>query len=83
MALACSRGSGNIVTIMPRMTAEVMAPPTPCTNRAATSISWLWAAPQASEATVNTAMPVMNTFLRPSRSPKRPASSSRPPNAIR
>jgi hypothetical protein len=30
---------GNIVTIMPRITAEVIAPPTPWTKRAATSIS--------------------------------------------
>ena len=37
IALACSRGSGNIVTIIPRITAEVIAPPTPCTKRAATS----------------------------------------------
>jgi hypothetical protein len=37
IAFACSRGSGNIVTIMPRITAEVIAPPTPCTNRAAIS----------------------------------------------
>ena len=29
IAFACSRGSGNIVTIMPSTTAEVIAPPTP------------------------------------------------------
>jgi hypothetical protein len=29
MAFACSRGSGNMVTIMPRITADVMAPPAP------------------------------------------------------
>ena len=49
MALACSRGSGNIVTIMPRMTADVIAPPAPWTNRAATSAVWLCARPQTSE----------------------------------
>ena len=41
IALACSRGSGNIVTIMPRITAEVSAPPTPCTKRAPISAPWL------------------------------------------
>ena len=39
IALACSRGSGNIVTIMPSTTAEVSAPPAPCANRATTSIA--------------------------------------------
>jgi hypothetical protein len=29
IAFACSRGSGNMVTIIPRITAEVSAPPTP------------------------------------------------------
>ena len=51
IALACSRGSGNIVTIMPRITAEVIAPPMPCTKRAAISSDWLSARPHASEAT--------------------------------
>ena len=31
----------NIVTIIPRMTAEVIAPPTPWTKRAAISSAWL------------------------------------------
>ena len=50
IALACSRGSGNIVTIMPRITAEVSAPPAPWTNRATTSVSSLLASPQTIEA---------------------------------
>jgi hypothetical protein len=83
MALACSRGSGNSVTIIPRMTAEVIAPPTPWMNLAATSTSWLWASPQASEAMVNTTRPARKTLRREVRSPSRPASSSRPPNAIK
>ena len=37
IAFACSAGSGNIVTIMPRITAEAIAPPTPWTNRATIS----------------------------------------------
>jgi hypothetical protein len=52
-------------------------------KRAAISMPWLWASPQASDAKVKIARPVMNTRLRPIRSPSRPASSSRPPKLIR
>ena len=83
IARACSPGSGNIVTIMPSTTAEVIAPPMPCTKRAMTSISWLCASPHSSEAAVKTNSPARKTVRRPIRSPKRPASSSRPPKAIR
>ena len=83
IALACSRGSGNIVTIMPRITAEAIAPPTPWTKRAAISISWLPAIPQANEAVVKTPNPARKMPRREIRSPSRPESSSRPPNAIR
>jgi len=83
IALACSRGSGNIVTIIPSTTAEVIAPPAPCTKRAITSIAWLCESPHTSEATVKIARPPRNTRLCPTRSPTRPASSSRPPKAIR
>ena len=82
-AFACSRGCGNIVTIMPRMTAQVSAPPTPWTKRAAISISWVCATAHSSEAAVKTDRPTRNTRRCPIRSPTRPASSSRPPNAIR
>src|SRR6204780_4688445 len=68
---------------MPKMTAEVSAPPTPCTKRAATSTSWLCAKPHASEARVNPPKPVMKIVFLPIKSPKRPASRSRPPKAIR
>ena len=83
MAFACSRGSGNIVTIMPRITADAIAPPAPCTKRAPISTPWLCAVAQISEASVNTASPARNTRRWPIRSPSRPASSSRPPKAIR
>ena len=83
MALACSRGSGNIVTIIPSTTAEDSAPPTPCTKRAAISMPWVWAVAHSTEAIVNTARPMRKMRRWPSRSPRRPASSSRPPNAIR
>src|SRR3954467_9435854 len=83
IAFAWSRGVGNIVTIMPRITAEVIAPPTPCTNRAPTSIAWLCASPHASEASVKTARPARKIPRRETRAPRRPASSSSPPKAIR
>ena len=83
MAFACSAGFGNIVTIIPRITAELRAPPIPCRNRAPISISWLCATPHSSEASVNTPSPAMNTPLRLTRSPSLPASKSRPPNGIR
>src|SRR3954470_7832183 len=83
IAFAWSLGSGNIVTIMPRITAEVIAPPTPWTKRAPTRISWLSATPHSTEAAVKIARPTMNTPRREIRSPSRPANSSSPPNAIR
>ena len=46
IALACSDGFGNIVTIIPRITAEVIAPPMPWTNRAPINSAWLSASPQ-------------------------------------
>ena len=82
IAFACSRGSGNIVTIMPRITAEVSAPPTPCTKRAPISIPWLDARAQSTEATVNSARPYRKIRRWPIRSPKRPASSRSPPKGI-
>ena len=81
IARARSPGSGNSVTIMPRMTAEASAPPTPWTKRAATSAPGPVARPHSSEAPVNTASPATSTLRRPRRSPRRPASSSRPPKA--
>ena len=83
MACARSRGSGNIVTIMPRMTAEVIAPPTPWAKRAPTSTSWLPARPQARDAATKRPRPERNTSLRLTRSPRRPARSSSPPKGMR
>ena len=83
IAFPCSPGSGNIVTIMPRITAELSAPPTPWMKRAAISISGEPDSPHSSEASVKTARPARKIVRRPIRSPSRPASSSRPPNAIR
>ena len=83
IAFARSRGSGNIVTIIPRITAEVIAPPTPWMNLAPTSIHWLCDTPQSNDAPVKTASPQRKTVRREIRSPRRPESSSSPPNAIR
>ncbi len=83
IAFARSGGDGNSLTIMPRLTAEAIAPPAPWTNRATTSTGWLSARPQASDASVNRTRPATKTRLPPTRSPSRPTSSSRPPKAIR
>src|SRR3954454_21637278 len=55
----------------------------PWMKRAATSVSCDHAMPHSSEATVKTPRPAISTLLRPSRSPNRPESSSRPPKAMR
>jgi hypothetical protein len=49
----------------------------PCTKRAPTNMDWLWAEPQASEASVNSVTPARKTFLRPMRSPRRPEAAAR------
>jgi hypothetical protein len=69
--------------IIPGITADVIAPPVPCTKRAATSRPWLVARPQSNEAAVKTASPTRKIVRRPRRSPRRPASRSRPPKVIR
>ena len=74
---------GMIVTMIPRITAEVIAPPAPWMNRAATRTSWLWASPQTSDAAVKIVNPIRKIRRRPIRSPSRPERSSRPPKAIR
>ncbi len=83
MALARSVGRGNSVTMMAMMTEEDSAPPMPWTKRAATSTAWLSADPQAMDASVKMATPVRNTFLRPIRSPRRPAISRKLPKLMR
>ena len=56
----------------------MIAPPSPCTARAAMSTPWLSAMPPASEATANSVSPATNTRRRPSRSAARPPSSRNP-----
>ncbi len=78
IARARSAGSGKSVTTIPRITAELTAPPTPWTKRAVISSGWLNDSPQSREAAENMASPSRKTRLRPSRSPSRPASSMKP-----
>ena len=83
IARARSPGSGNMVTTIPRITAELTAPPIPWTKRAAISIGWLNDSPQTTDATVNTPSPSRKMRFLPIKSPSRPPSSRRPPYAIR
>ena len=81
--MARSAGLGNSVTMMATITEADSAPPMPWTKRAVTSMAWLSADPQAMEARVNSVTPARNTFLRPMRSPRRPAMSRKLPKEIR
>ncbi len=55
----------------------------PWTKRAPTSRPWLSADPQAMEASVKSATPARNTFLRPMRSPRRPERRRKLPKLMR
>ncbi len=83
IAFARSRGSGNIVTIMPRITAEATAPPAPWMKRAPISMPCVCETAHRAEAPVKTARPIRKMRRWPIRSPSRPESRSSPPNAIR
>ena len=83
MAFARSMAMGNSVTMMARITEEERAAPSPCTKRAPMSIPWELDAPHTADDSVNRVTPAMNTRLRPTRSPSRPANSSVPPKVIR
>ena len=52
-----------------KLSGSTTAPPSPCTVRAAISADRLGATAQATEATVNSESPSVNTFRRPKRSP--------------
>ena len=83
IAFARSAGSVNSIIISDSATAETIAPPTPCTARAITSISWVVASPQRVEATVKSPIPITNSRRWPNRSPNRPPSRRKPPNVMR
>ena len=57
--------------------ANIAAPPTPCTARAAISRLAFVARPLASDAAANTARPARYTSRRPRRSPSEPSPISR------
>ena len=69
--------------MMATMTEDEKAPPMPWTKRAATSIDWSWAEPQTMEARVKRVTPARKTFLRPTRSPRRPAMRRKLPKEMR
>ncbi len=73
--------AGKVVVISDSAVGEAMAAPTPCRTRAAISQVSLWARPPRPEAKAKSSTPMMNILRRPSRSPERPPSSSRPPKA--
>ena len=60
---------------------ETIAPPSPCSARNAISHAPLCAKPHISEPNVNSAIPAMKTFRRPSTSAARPPRRRKPPNA--
>ena len=61
IAFARSPGSVKRLTISESETADAIAPPTPCTPRATTRKPCEVASPQASEASVNTLIPIRNS----------------------
>ena len=79
-ALLRSAPSGNIARIRASAAGAISAAPRPSTARAATSTGAERASPQASDAAVNTPVPVISNFRRPSRSADRPPRSRNPPN---
>jgi len=81
-ALLRSRPSRNVVTMIESAAGASSAPPRPCSARVTISAAADQASPDSIEPTVNTATPVMNSRRRPSRSARRPPSSSVPPNRI-
>ena len=83
IAFARSAGSVNSIIISDSATAETIAPPTPCTARAMTSISCDCASPHSVEATVKIPIPITNRRRWPKMSPNRPPSRRKPPNVIR
>ena len=71
----------NVSAIKERAVGATIAPPAPCTTREAINHVEVVARPPASEPVANNSTPTMNILRLPNRSPARPPSSSRPPNA--
>lgn len=77
-------GSLKVVVSSASVFGPAIAAPMPCTTRAPISHAAEGASPPAREATVNRAVPMMNSLRLPNRSPARPpSSSSSPPKARR
>ncbi len=76
-------GWSKMLTMMPKIMADSSAAPMPCTKRNDTSSTAELDKPQKSEAAVKTPNPAMNTCLRPSRSPSRPATKRQAPRVSR
>ena len=51
---------------------KIMAPPVPCNTRKQRKDQALGASPASSEARLKTTVPMVNTFLRPTMSARRP-----------
>ena len=81
-ALLRSEPSSKVVMMIESVAGEMIAAPSPCMTRAAISTPIEPASPQASDAAEKRAIPIMNMRRRPRRSPVRPPSSRKPPNAI-
>ena len=79
-ALARSLPSANVVEMIDSAAGEISAAPSPCSARELISIPSLTASPSSSEAEVKMTRPTRKSRLRPSRSPRRPPSSRKPPN---
>ncbi len=75
-APARSRAPGKAWASSASETANMIAAPMPCTARALLSIAMSWASPQASEARVKIARPIVNRRRRPRRSASAPAVST-------
>ncbi len=78
-ALFRSAPSRNVTSVMEKTDGARIAPAAPCTRRIAMSIPEETERPQRSEEIAKSRSPAMKTFRRPSRSPKRPPSSRKPP----
>jgi hypothetical protein len=63
---------GKVTWMTERIWGNMIAPISPCSTREPISMPGLWASPQRAEASVNPAMPMMNSRLRPKMSPRRP-----------
>ena len=71
------RSAGNVFVMIVRVCGMSMAAPRPWTARNAISHPGLGARPQAAEAAVNTAIPLVNMIRGPTRSPSLPAVMTR------